>query len=343
MPFDPTAAALLAAGGGLGQAAGPSRVPIGFGQALSQGAQAGLGGYLQAQQMGQQNRLADLQMLETMLTLQKQGREEEQRQRRAKAFAQYAKTLPEDQRALAEAAPDVAMKQLAESRFGTPTASKPQIFGSAETGYYSLAPGSSEPQKLVGGMGRAPGQEYGHYRVVGSALVDLRNPGTPVYDARESQGEDAAQKAWMAVYQNERRSLGANPRDDTDARQRADEVTQELFGQSPRTAAMPMGGEDEPPAEASSEYGWYNPYRYAEGTAADPWTWGGGGGEQPAAPATALADQPKLRQAAERAGASDLPRAQSGAVDPAGLVRGTTYRLPNGELATWDGQQFVGR
>lgn len=142
MAIDPIVAALLAAGGGFGQAAGPSRTPVGFGAALGQAAQQGLGGYMQAQQLGRQERMDDLRMLQAATEMRRAGIEEQQRARRAEAIARYAAGRAPEERALIEAAPDVALTQIAKSQLGT----------------------------------TSPGDRY---RVLGSDLVDISDPAGP--------------------------------------------------------------------------------------------------------------------------------------------------------------------
>lgn len=101
MPINPGLAGLLAFGGGLAAAGGPSRMPTGMGQALGQGAQSGLAGYMQAQQMAQQNRSADLETMELMLRQKALQQQQQQDAAQKQALQQYASTIEDPkQRAL---------------------------------------------------------------------------------------------------------------------------------------------------------------------------------------------------------------------------------------------------
>ena len=100
-------------GSGMAQAGGPSRVPVGLGQALGTGMQSGLGGYLAMQQHAQRERLDKMRMAEAMLGMESSRRQmkadEQTRQREAARLAAVQKAVagaPEDVRALAAAAPE---------------------------------------------------------------------------------------------------------------------------------------------------------------------------------------------------------------------------------------------
>lgn len=172
MAVDPWAASLIAAGGGLAQAGGPSRYPVGFGQAFSQAANQGLGAYMQAQQMGQRERLNDLQMLEASLAMGQRQREEQARQKRAAALAKYVQGLDPQKAALIEAAPDAALAKMVESEFPDPV--KPtdryKVAGTdvidmmAEGGPHIALRGSRDAGPLVPVFDDASGKTYYYTR-----------------------------------------------------------------------------------------------------------------------------------------------------------------------------------
>lgn len=120
MAVDPALAALLSFGGGLAAAGGPSRMPRGLGGALGQATQGGLAGYMQAQQMAQAEQGQNLQTLETALKLRAMREGKDQNAQRQQALARWTQTLPEEQRALAMAYPELLAKQQAEAVFREP-------------------------------------------------------------------------------------------------------------------------------------------------------------------------------------------------------------------------------
>jgi len=155
MPIDPAAAALLAFGGGLAQMAGPSREPIGLGQGLGAGVQSGLGAYMAAQDMARQERMAEMEMLEYALKAQQYGQAQQQQARQQDAIARMLEGAPPEEEPFAAAFPELYAQAAIGQQFAKPT--KPEIFGSAETGYYTL--GDEGAQQLIKGVGRAPPAE----------------------------------------------------------------------------------------------------------------------------------------------------------------------------------------
>lgn len=77
---DPRQAAMLQTGLGLLQASGPSRMPVGLGQALGQAGMQGINAYHQTNQANQQNQLTQLKLAEV-------AREAEERKKKEAALA----------------------------------------------------------------------------------------------------------------------------------------------------------------------------------------------------------------------------------------------------------------
>ena len=150
-PINPMAAALMAFGGGLAAGSGPSRTPVGLGQAMGAGAQQGLGAYMAADEMHRRNRAADLESLELSLRL---GQMDQQKQKEAAqqlALRRATAGMSPEQQALVQAAPEHAMRRLTDQAFPDPI----------------------DPTK--------------RYRVAGTDVVDLMAEGGPTIALRGSR------------------------------------------------------------------------------------------------------------------------------------------------------------
>lgn len=114
--MDPRSAMIMQTGLGLMAASGPSRYPVGFGQAFGQAGMQGVNAYNQAQQSNQNAQLFNLKMAEVQ-------REAEERKRKEAALAE----LKKDPRfanlgPLFDVAPQLAIEQM----FAKPSASRTQ-------------------------------------------------------------------------------------------------------------------------------------------------------------------------------------------------------------------------
>jgi hypothetical protein len=155
-----------------------------------------------------------------------------------------------------------------------------------ESGRTTYAPRSQAVGMAVPPKATSSGSQYGHYRVVGGKLVDLRDPSKPVYDPGTEGGD--RQKAWLRVYDAERRAF----RPEDKARSTADEIVNQLFGGGAPAAApdepqdvslsptaeaatsgasvtMPMPPATTPPSVGTIEEG----YRFKGGDPANPDSW----------------------------------------------------------------------
>ena len=111
---------LLGFAAGALQSSGPSRMPIGFGQAMGNALQGGLQNYgLLSQVEGQktQNQMRQMQFVQQMA---EQKRRAEREATQAEYLDQYAANLPPEQQALARLAPDALIKAQVENQFRMP-------------------------------------------------------------------------------------------------------------------------------------------------------------------------------------------------------------------------------
>lgn len=102
--MNPATLGLLNASAGLLQAGGPSRVPVGFGQALGQGVQQGAGAFQTAQQ---QQAMLNMHNLQAGMLAQNLKKAEQTQG----ALAEFAKSLPPEQQAAFLASPETFIKE----------------------------------------------------------------------------------------------------------------------------------------------------------------------------------------------------------------------------------------
>lgn len=162
---DPRLLGLLGAAGGLLQAGGPSRMPVGFGQALGQGIMGGVGAAQQAQQGQLMNQMQTAQLEEmkrkAALSQQQQG-----------FLDQFASTLPPDQQAAFRVSPEAFIKDRlsaftlkpGDTRFdssGKPIASAPQdASGGAPVTPTTIVGQDGKPQIIDARTGRVIGTPW---------------------------------------------------------------------------------------------------------------------------------------------------------------------------------------
>lgn len=197
--------------------------------------------------------------------------------------------------------------------------SKPQIFGSGGAGYYTLGP-DGKPQQLVAPQ---PGSAEGGTALMKNVPYVAKAMGIPEKDATELLLQSASGRKspeqikadFAKTYMQN--SFGATPEESVRA---GEELYNRIYG-----------GQPAPTPEAEAESG-------STFSIFDPSTWLPGGGDANA-PVEAAPAQAQQQPAAT---GTELPMLGDGRrPDPSKLQSGTAYTLPNGEVAVWDGQQFV--
>jgi hypothetical protein len=140
-----------------------------------------------------------------------------------------------------------AMVDIARARAGRERIPTP--FGSGEAGYYVMGP-DGKPQQVVAPVAKATAADepWKRYENVGGKLYD---PATNqvVYDPEQGEGP---RKAWLDIYQSERRSYAP----DAKARATADQLTQQMFGGSAwkPTQSPIVATEEEAPGGGLMDY-----------------------------------------------------------------------------------------
>jgi hypothetical protein len=272
---------------------------------------------LQGIQLGKQR---DLQTQQAERQLAMQEGELQRQQAEQARRQQIIAGMPAEQRALVEAAS--ALPSGAFDRLYPKPQEAGRPFGSDALGYFSMGP-DGKPQQLVPGLGRAgtstPTALERNVPFVAEAL------GIPQGEAAQMLLSSASGRATPEQIKGDFAKSYANNNFGATAEQAtafAEDMYGRIYGGGPPAPMV------EAPPSAEQQFSWHNPS-----------TWFGGGEE--AAP-TALAQNP-LRQAAQQAQAPDLPMmaGSTTAPDPAKLGAGTAYRLPNGEVAVWNGETFA--
>jgi hypothetical protein len=176
---DPRQAAMLQAGLGLLQASGPSRTPVGLGQAIGQAGMQGLNAFHQTNQANQQNQMFQMKLAEV-------AREAEERKKKEASMA----ALRADPRlagmgALLDVAPAAAI----ERAFPKPTELKPQLVDVADPSNPTrtikkwILPGQTDG--TVVGQGKAPEILD---PAVQAARRDVAAAGAPKVDVKLGEG-----------------------------------------------------------------------------------------------------------------------------------------------------------
>lgn len=181
---------LLGGAAGLLNASGPSRTPVGLGQALGQGLMGGIAGYNQGQEAAMMNAFKNSQMSEMQ-------RKTEEAKKRAAAIESFAATLPEAEKTAFMAAPDIFLKEKfagynlkpGEARFvgGSQVAAQPELPKLVDVPVPGQA-GVSQPTWL------RPGEVSGA-TVGGQKLPEILNP--QVQEARAAVAQKAGEKPYF--------------------------------------------------------------------------------------------------------------------------------------------------